>query len=143
MRGHSLPMDFRFLWPTQGYGKSTGKPTHVNVVKDGQILFDYMLKHPAVANTKIIVYGASMGSQAAVHLTLKNQGKISALVIDGGLSSMTDIALASAPQAQHDVIKAMLKMPYEAKEDIKAIAGVMLLFIHSREDNRYPLARPK
>jgi alpha-beta hydrolase superfamily lysophospholipase len=36
----------------RGYGKSTGKPTHVNVASDGQKMFDYLLKKD-ISNTKI------------------------------------------------------------------------------------------
>lgn len=55
-------IDFR------GYGKSTGKPTHLNVAADGQMLFDKFINRPDIKNTKVYIYGASLGSQIATHL---------------------------------------------------------------------------
>ena len=85
-----LLIDFR------GYGKSTGKPTHVNIAQDGQLFLDYALKRKDVAGTKIILYGASIGSQVATKLAKDNAGNISGLVLDGAMSSFTDIAAAYA-----------------------------------------------
>ncbi len=40
----------------RGYGKSTGKPTHVNVAEDGQKMFNYLLARKDIDNTKIYLY---------------------------------------------------------------------------------------
>lgn len=44
----------------RGYGKSSGKPTHLNVAEDGQKMFDYLLARKDVQSTKIYLYGASL-----------------------------------------------------------------------------------
>ena len=67
-------IDFR------GYGKSTGKPTHLNVAADGQMLFDQFINRPDIKNTKVYIYGASLGSQIATHLAKDNVDKISGLI---------------------------------------------------------------
>ncbi|MCX8532716.1 alpha/beta hydrolase family protein [Chryseobacterium luquanense] len=68
-------VDFR------GYGKSTGIPTHINVAADGQKFFDTMLNRKEIKNTKILIYGASLGSQISAHLAKNNKDKISGLII--------------------------------------------------------------
>ncbi|MNK22715.1 2-succinyl-6-hydroxy-2,4-cyclohexadiene-1-carboxylate synthase [compost metagenome] len=124
-------IDFR------GYGKSTGTPKHVNVASDGQKMFNYLLRRKDIQDTKIYLYGASLGSQIATHLAKENQSKISGLIIDGGMSSFTDIAIHFAPQYK-EMISSMLISPYSAKEDVKTLKGLPKLFIYSKGDSTIP-----
>lgn len=121
----------------RGYGKSTGKPTHVNVASDGQKMFDYLLKRKDISNTKIYLFGASLGSQIATHLAKDNQSKISGLILDGGMSSFTDIAIHFKPEMK-DIIEKYLISPYSAKEDVKSLQGLPKLFIYSKGDTTVP-----
>lgn len=127
-------VDFR------GYGKSTGTPTHINVAADGQKFFDLMTERKDVKNTKIIIYGASLGSQVSTHLARANKDKISGLVIDGGMSSFADIAAVFAPQFK-DALAKMLSSVYAAKEDIKYTEGLPKLFIYSKNDKTVPFSQ--
>lgn len=127
-------VDFR------GYGKSTGIPTHVNIAEDGQKFFDFIINKKGVKNTKIIIYGASLGSQISAHLARANKDKISGLVIDGGMSSFADIAAVFAPQYK-DMLAKMLSSVYSAKEDIKYTEGLPKLFIYSKNDKTVPFSQ--
>lgn len=127
-------VDFR------GYGKSTGVPTHINVAADGQKFFDLMSQRKDIKDTKLIIYGASLGSQISTHLAKNNKAKISGLVIDGGMSSFADIAAVFAPQFK-DAIAKMLASVYSAKEDIKATEGLSKLFIYSKNDKTVPFSQ--
>lgn len=127
-------IDFR------GYGKSTGKPTHVNVAADGQKIFDFLLSKPEIKNTKVYIYGASLGSQIATHLARENKEKISGLIIDGGMSSFADIAAVHAPQYK-DFISQMLQSVYSAKEDVKYTQNLPKLFIYSKNDTTIPFSQ--
>lgn len=126
-------VDFR------GYGKSTGTPTHQNVASDGQKIFDFLLSKPEMINTKVYIYGASLGSQISAHLARNNKDKISGLIIDGGMSSFADVAAVYAPQYK-DYISQMLKDVYSAKEDIKFTEGLPKLFIYSKNDSTIPFS---
>ena len=121
----------------RGYGKSTGKPTHLNVAEDGQKMFDYLLSRKDIKDTKIYLYGASLGSQIATHLAKDNQSKISGLILDGGMSSFTDIAIKFKPEMK-DVIERYVTSPYSAKEDVKSLKGLPKLFIYSKGDSTVP-----
>lgn len=121
----------------RGYGKSTGKPTHLNVAEDGQKIFNYLLTRKDIQNTKIYLYGASLGSQIATHLAKENQAKISGLILDGGMASFTDIAIHFSPQYK-EIIEKILVSPYSAKEDVKALNNVPKLFIYSKGDSTVP-----
>ncbi len=85
-----------------------------------------------------MIYGASIGTQEAVHLAMNNQAEIAALVLDGTISSFTDLAVNHSPPAQEATIRKYLVSPYSAKEDIKSIKHLPKLFIHSKQDEQIP-----
>jgi len=128
-------IDFR------GYGKSTGKPTHVNIANDAQIIFDQIIQKDEFKDMPIIIYGASMGTQIATKMAKDNQDKISGLILDGTISSFTDMALLSAPEAQKPMIAQYVTSPYSAKNDIKEILNIPKLFIHSKTDESVPFSQ--
>ena len=118
----------------RGYGKSTGQPTHVNIAHDAQLLFDTLMKQPGVHEIPLIVYGASIGTQVATQIVRNNNDKVAALVLDGMMTSFTDVALATSPPEYHPYIKQLIVSPYSAIEDIQYINDINLLVIHSEED---------
>jgi len=130
-----IMIDFR------GYGKSSGIPTHLNISKDGQQFFKYLKNKKEIKNTKIILYGQSLGTQIATHLAKENSKDISMLILDGAFTSFTDLACSYKPEAK-DVIKKYLVSPYSAKEDIKLVS-VPKILIHSKEDKDIPFALGK
>ena len=125
-----LMIDFR------GYGKSSGIPTHKNIESDGQKFLEYALSLEQTKGKPVIIYGASMGSQIATHLTKSNQKTIDALVLDGCISSFSDVASHFAPD--YASFLKTIPFPYSAKEDIKEIV-IPKLFIHSEGDQTIPL----
>lgn len=118
----------------RGYGKSTGTPTHLNIAHDAQMLLDTLLKREDVRNTKLMLYGASIGTQAASHLARENNEKVSALILDGMMTSFTDIALLTTPAEYHEHVRRLVTSPYSAKEDLPELKNIKVLFIHSAED---------
>lgn len=118
----------------RGFGKSTGKPTHINIAHDAQLLLDTILTMDELRGQKIIVYGASIGTQVATHITKNNNQRITALVLDGMMTSFTDVALATTSKEYHEYIKQLVTSPYSAQEDIQHLKDIRLLFIHSAED---------
>ena len=132
-----------FMVSFRGYGESSGKPTHLNIASDSEKIFEAVSNRPDVKNTKIIVYGTSIGCQIATNFTKKYQSKISALVLDSGFASFTDIALSLRPAEQHAIIKMYLTSPYSSKEDIKSIENVNLLVIQSKSDTVVPFEQGK
>ena len=126
-------IDFR------GYGKSTGVPLHQNIADDGEKVFNELMKRSDIKNSKIIIYGASMGSQIATHLAADHQQEISGLVLEGGIVSFGHIAAVYAPQAK-DFLENSFATPYSAKQDIPSIK-IPKLIIHSKEDKDVPYAQ--
>ncbi len=121
----------------RGYGKSTGTPTHVGIAEDAIPIFDWLTKQSVFEGSKPIIYGASMGTQIATHLASKVSGRIQLLVLDGPISSFTDIAAHSAPKLQKPMIKKFVTSPYSAVSDVPLV-DVPVLIIHSPLDKDIP-----
>lgn len=135
--GYQLVMvDFR------GYGLSTGKPSHKNVAEDGQKLFDELIKRADIKNTKIYLYGASLGTQIAAHLAKNNSSKISGLILDCPMASFTDIAAHFAPQYKDFILQSMVS-PYSAKEDVKTLSKLPILIVQAKDDKTVPYEQGK
>ena len=130
-----------FMIDFRGYGKSSGKPSHINIANDAQIIFDRIIVKDEFKNYPIIIYGASIGTQIATKITRDNKDKVSALILDGTMSSFTDMALLSVPEEQKEMISTYVTSPYSAKEDIKHIESIPKLFIHSKEDKSVPFSQ--
>ncbi|MFV0304881.1 MAG: alpha/beta hydrolase [Moheibacter sp.] len=129
-------IDFR------GYGKSTGIPTHKNIAKDGQIVFENLLKRKDIQQTKKIIYGASIGTQIATLIAKNNQCEISGLILEGAMSSFGDIAGFYTPEYK-EYLKKNYISPYAAKEDIKTLTQIPKLIIHSKKDKEVPYKQGK
>lgn len=132
-----------FIPDFRGYGRSSGTPTHQNIASDGQMIFDYLKKRPDVASTKLIVYGASIGTQLASKLAKDNQNAVQALILEGGMSSFTDMALRFIPEEQREYAKPYLIFPYSSEADIQAIGQMSKLIIHSSDDQIVPFEQGK
>lgn len=126
----------------RGYGRSTGKPSHKNVAEDCQKFFDELMKRADIKNTKVYIFGASLGTQVASHLARNNTSRISGLILDCPMSSFTDIAAHFAPQYRESILKSMVS-PYSAKEDVKALGNLPVLVIHAKDDKTIPLEQGK
>lgn len=124
-------IDFR------GYGKSTGTPMHKNISEDGEKVFNELVKRNDIKNTKIIIYGASIGTQVAALLAKNHQDEIKGLVLEGAMMSFGDIAAFYAPEYKEFLEKSFVS-PYSAKEEVKSMTKIPKLIIHSKEDKDVP-----
>ena len=126
-----IMVDFR------GYGKSTGVPTHISIGEDGQVFLEEMLKRDDVKNTKVYLYGASLGAQIAANLAKNNESKLSGVILDCPMESFTEIAVHFAPQYE-EMIRNYVTSPYSAIEDLKELKKLPKLVITSKEDKTIP-----
>jgi uncharacterized protein len=126
-----------FMIDFRGYGKSTGKPTHRSIAADGQFVFDYLRNRADVKGTTLVLFGASIGTQIAAHLAHANAANVQALILEGTISSLTDVAKFYAPKEHHAMIE-QIPMPYAAKEDVKSLGAIKTLIVHSKEDKEVP-----
>ena len=132
-----------FLVDFRGYGHSTGKPNHRNVAEDAQLIYDKITRLRETRRKDIIIYGASLGSQVASKIALDNADQVDALILDGPMTSFTDIALAYTEEKDHGYVKMFVRSPYSAKECLPQLTDMPLLLIHSEEDEGVPFSMGK
>jgi len=127
-----------FMFDYSGFGFSNGKPTRKNVLIDANSALDYLESRADVKNTKIVIYGQSLGGNLAPVLASERQNEIDGLVTEGAFSSHKDIAAHEVPILG----RLFVKQGYSAKKAIRNFHKPYLL-IHSREDKTVPFYMSK
>lgn len=122
-----------FIFDYSGFGFSQGRSTKKNVLKDAFSALDYVKALPEIKNTKLIIYGQSLGGHLAVVVAENRQSQIDGLVIEGAFSSHKDIAAYSAGIFG----RLLVNEKYSAKKSIKNYKKPLLV-IHSTEDKTIP-----
>ncbi|KNZ76534.1 Protein bem46 [Termitomyces sp. J132] len=82
MRCNVLMMSYR------GYGLSEGSPSEAGLKIDAQTGLDFLTTHPVFAQTKIILYGQSIGGAVSIDLASRNPTKIHALILENTFTSL-------------------------------------------------------
>ncbi len=127
-----------FMFDYSGFGLSEGKATKRNVLADALSSMDFLLELEEVKNTRIVLYGQSLGGHLSAVVGKKRQKDIAALVIEGAFSSHKDIAAERVPILG----RVLVKQDYCAYKSIRKF-NKPLLVIHSREDSAIPLEMGK
>jgi len=117
----------------QGYGKSTGKPTHKNVVTDTELFLDYMFAEYG----RVILWGLSLGGNLAVNVAYRNTEKVKALIVEGGFTSHNEIARTRAPKIFKPAVLFSVRSPYKSKKIIAEL-HIPVLITHSPTDKVVP-----
>ncbi|MDR3339075.1 MAG: lysophospholipase [Candidatus Symbiothrix sp.] len=126
-----------YLFDYEGYGESEGKADNTNVLKDAQMMLDYV-----IANKKdhenLCVWGFSLGGNLAVKLAFENQSKIDVLVIEGAFTSHRNIAYVTVPRLFKWTAK-FIQSPYPSEKFIKDIQ-LPIFIAHSINDKVCPFS---
>ena len=85
-----------FMFDYSGFGFSEGKATRKNVLIDANSALSYVKNRPDIKNTKLVIYGQSLGGHLAAVVAEQRQSDIDGLVIEGAFSSHKDIAAETA-----------------------------------------------
>lgn len=74
----------------RGYGLSTGTPDENGLMIDAQTGLDYIRQRSELRDTKILVYGQSLGGAVSINLVEKNQkhGDIAGLILENTFLSI-------------------------------------------------------
>jgi fermentation-respiration switch protein FrsA (DUF1100 family) len=74
----------------RGYGLSTGTPNEEGLMIDAQTGLDYIRQRTELRDTKIVVYGQSLGGAVSINLVAKNQkqGDIAGLILENTFISI-------------------------------------------------------
>lgn len=122
-----------FLFDYSGFGFSTGKATRKNVLKDAHSALTFAKTLPEIKNTKLVVYGHSLGGHLSAVVAAERQNDMDALVIEGAFSSHQDIAAKTAGFLG----RILVRENYCAYKSLRNYHKPLLV-IHSTEDETIP-----
>lgn len=143
--GHRLPIAERFynefkcnvvLLSYRGYGRSEGTPTEKGLRIDAQTALNYVLKHEIFKDTKIVVYGQSLGGAVAIDLVSKNESKVNALIIENTFLSIPKLVPHILPLLQY--LTFMCSQIWPSDKSIKKIKFIPILFLSGTRDEVIP-----
>ena len=122
-----------FMFDYSGFGFSEGNATRKNVLADALSALDYVKTRQDVKDTKLVIYGQSLGGHLSAVVGALRQNDIDGLVIEAAFSSHKDIAANFAGF----IGRLLVKQGYSAIKSIKEFHKPLLV-IHSTEDQLIP-----
>ncbi|KAI9674443.1 MAG: hypothetical protein M1817_001781 [Caeruleum heppii] len=146
--GHRVPIGIKIqedldcnvlMLEYRGYGASTGTPDEQGLMIDAQTGLDYIRKRADLKDTKIVIYGQSLGGALSIALAAKNQEKgiISGLVLENTFTSMRKLIPSAFPPARYLARLCHQIWPSEAL--LPTITPTLpILFLSGRRDEIVP-----
>lgn len=123
----------------QGFGKSEGKESQEHVLEDGISALHYIKQREDVKNTKLILFGQSLGGHLSCVVAAREQKLIDALVVEGAFTGHERMAVYVGKKsgAPKFLTKMLVPSKYDAIDEIDKIT-IPKLIIHSTEDETCP-----
>ena len=126
-----------FIFDYRGYGNSAGRPSERGFYRDARAAWRYLLTRPDIDPQRIILYGRSLGTAAAVELAANPPAGPPpyAVILYSPLTSLGDMAKAVHPR---------LPLHWLAGGQFNSLARIggvscPLLIIHSAADEIIPV----
>jgi fermentation-respiration switch protein FrsA (DUF1100 family) len=122
----------------RGYGRSEGEPVgERELYADADAAYDFLTKERGVAPRKIVLYGQSLGTAAAIDVASRRE--CGALVVESGLSSASDMAGAIMPWLPR-FVRGLTKNKLDSVGKISRV-GCPVLVAHGERDQLIPAAQ--
>ena len=134
---HFRDMNVNFLiiaW--RGFSGNQGKPSETGLYKDGESAIKWLLKK-GVDEKNIVIYGESLGTGVATHLSQNK--KFAGVILETPFTSMIDAAKKFYPYIP---VGLLLKDKFENKNKIKNIKSPILI-MHGAKDQIVPFEMGK
>ena len=123
----------------EGYGKSSGTASQEKVLDDALCALHYIKQRDDVKNTKLVLFGQSLGGHLSCVVAAKEQVLIHALVVEAAFSGHVEMAVYKGGKygAPKWLTKLLVPSRYEALDYIGKVT-IPKLIIHSTEDATCP-----
>ena len=128
-----------FMLEYRGYGWSTGTPNENGLTVDGQTALDYIRKRGDLQDTKLIIYGQSLGGALAIRLVAENQaeGDIAGVILENTFTSIRKLIPTAFPPAKF--LARLCHQLWPSDETIpKIVADIPILFLSGLKDEIVP-----
>lgn len=119
------------IFDYRGYGISKGRPSEKGLYLDAEGAYNYLVNKKRVPPVKTIVYGESLGS--AVALDLAGKHEVGGIIIEGGFTSVKDMARRIFPFIPAFIYASR----FDSLDKIRDVKAPKLIF-HSIDDEIIP-----
>ncbi|KAJ3411446.1 hypothetical protein HDV05_002181 [Chytridiales sp. JEL 0842] len=147
--GHRLPIAYIFwkrmrcnvvMLSYRGYGLSEGTSDEKGLKLDAEAALEYIKSHPELKDSKVILYGQSIGGAVAIHLASHSPAEsISGLIIENTFLSIPKLIPHVFP-----VLKNLLFLCHQKWDSEKAFeslpSSVPVLMLSGKKDELIPQA---
>ncbi|EJD43450.1 alpha/beta-hydrolase [Auricularia subglabra TFB-10046 SS5] len=131
-----------FMLSYRGYGHSGGTPNEKGIRLDAQTALDYILKHDLLAQTRLILYGQSLGGAVSIDLASRNPDKVAALILENTFLSIPKMIPAVLPALAPFTVFCWQK--WNSEKSITLIpTSTPMLFLSGLEDEVVPCTHMK
>ncbi|KAI1899880.1 hypothetical protein AGOR_G00066320 [Albula goreensis] len=86
LKANVVLLDYR------GYGKSEGEPSEEGLRLDAEAVLDYVTTRPDLDQTKVVLFGRSLGGAVAVRLASENPHRVAAVILENTFLSIPHMA---------------------------------------------------
>ena len=134
---HFSEMDVNFLiiaW--RGFSGNQGKPSEKGLYEDGKSALNWLFKK-GVKEENIVIYGESLGTGVATHLSQNRS--FAGVILETPFTSMIDAAKEFYPYIP---VGLLLKDKFENKKKVKKINSPILI-MHGEKDQIVPFSMGK
>lgn len=115
----------------RGYAGSTGRPSERANVADAEAAYRW-LRARGVAETRIVLFGESLGTGVAVQIAAGNP--VAGVILDSPFTSLVDVVVDLMPLP---LVRSLIRDRYVSIDHIARI-GAPLLIVHGERDRIVP-----
>lgn len=123
----------------RGYGFSTGTPDERGLAIDAQTALDYIRGRDDLRDTKLVIYGQSLGGAVAIKLVADNQKEhdIAGVILENTFTSIRKLIPTAFPPAKY--IARLCHQLWLSDETLpKITASIPFLFLSGEKDEIVP-----
>ena len=134
------------------YGESDGYPSQHGLTKDAQAALDHLLGRTDIDNTKLVVFGRSLGGAVGATLVKNNPQKVAVLILENRFTSVLDMEGVLMPVLKWviggtgskgvRIFNFLVRSPWNTIDIISNISEP-ILFLSGSKDEMVPPAHMK
>lgn len=142
--GHRVPLarhfnvDYKcnvFMLSYRGYGMSEGKPSELGLQTDIQTAMRYVQAHPILGQTKIVLYGQSLGGAACFYAASKHRDTVAGVIVENTMLSLKTLIPLVMPQIPKFLLPILLTEHWDAHKTVPLIPSTTpILFLVGKRD---------
>lgn len=120
-----------------GYGVAGGRPSEASVTEHAQRILQHFVEERGLAQSRLVLFGQSLGAAAAVEMALQGHG--ARLVLVSPFTSIEDMACSAYPFLAPAVraVPSLVRDRFDNRAKLPML-GLPILVMHGRRDEVVP-----